>query len=386
MGPERSATERRVLDAWDARPTGIPVLLGPGGSGRSFVLRALARRLGARRCQYVDIERAASTPEALWTAVAVASPYSARAGSPAAADGRSPRAAFDSLLALFRQARGPDGGPATFLIDELLALQAFSSFPGLRDALPELVDALADSPNRFALATRYMTRAERLLPDRSGRFTLLHLPPLSAAEVAEMLAQTRVRRATTEYGELARLVHVLSAGRPAYVGMLARALAARPGGDPLAALAEQLADGEPLCQTCRLDYEIRLGSARGHGSLRAILQVLAGEEPLTLTAIARRLGRTPGSTRDYLSWLEDVDLIRVEQKRYRFADPLLRVWVRLHTRPAPPDPADLTRETHEYAAARLPRMEPPAPAPIPATAPPPRPLAQTRPRSIIEID
>ena len=41
----------------------------------------------------------------------------------------------------------------------------------------------------------------------------------------------------------------------------------------------------------------------------AALEVLAQEEPLTLTEIAQRLRRTPGSTKDYLSWLEDVDLI-----------------------------------------------------------------------------
>ena len=60
----------------------------------------------------------------------------------------------------------------------------------------------------------------------------------------------------------------------------------------------------------------------------AILDILAEEEPLTLTEIALRLRRTPGSTKDYLSWLEDVDLIVSRQKRYSFADPMLRLWVR----------------------------------------------------------
>lgn len=214
---------------------------------------------------------------------------------------------------------------------------------------------------------------------------LIHLPPLSVGEVAAVLSAAGVSRETTEYGELTRLVHALSGGRPAYVGALGRALAALGGGDPVAVLAAQLAVGEPLCQTCRLGYEIRLGRARGHGSLKAILQVLAAEEPLTLTAIARRLGRTPGSTRDYLSWLEDVDLVRVEQKRYSFTDPLLRVWIRLHARPTPPGKVDLAREAHEYAVSRLPFMEP-----APAVAKPPRPLrrpaVQPRTRNIIEID
>ncbi len=385
MGPERPANERAILDAWNAAPPRIPVLVGACGSGRSSLLLRLADRLGAGRCQYVDAERAASTPEAFWTAVETASPYAVGAGSNAAQEDPSTRAAFDSLLSFFRQARGQDGRVATFLIDELLELRAFSSFPGLRDALPELVEALADSPNRFALATRYVNRAQRLLQNRGARFTLIHLRPLSVVEVAAALSLAGVNRETTEYGELARLVHALSVGRPAYVGALAKALAAQGGGDPAAVLAAQLAEGEPLCQTCRLGYEIRLGRARGHGSLKAILQVLAAEEPLTLTAIARRLGRTPGSTRDYLSWLEDVDLIRVERKRYSFSDPLLRVWVRLHARPMPPGKADLAREAHEYAVSRLPFMEP-SPPPPEAPRPTRRPVIHTRPRNIIEID
>ena len=76
--------------------------------------------------------------------------------------------------------------------------------------------------------------------------------------------------------------------------------------------------------------------------------MLAEEEPLTLTEIALRLRRTPGSTKDYLSWLEDVDLIASRQKRYSFADPLLRLWVRLHCRPTPPTDEDLAREVHTY--------------------------------------
>ena len=382
MGPERPATELAILEAWNAAPPRVPVLVGACGSGRTAQLLGLADRLGAGRCQYVDAERAVSTPEALWTAVEAASPYAVDAGSLAAPARQSAREAYDNLLSFFQRARDPDGGIATFLIDELLELRTFSSFPGLRDALRELVEALAGSPNRFVLATRYSNRAQRLLQDRSARFTLIHLPPLSVGEVAGVLSAAGVSRETTEYGELTRLVHALSGGRPAYVSALGRALAALGGGDPVAVLAAQLAVGETLCQTCRLGYEIRLGRARGHGSLKAILQVLAAEEPLTLTAVARRLGRTPGSTRDYLSWLEDVDLVRVEQKRYSFIDPLLRVWVRLHARPTPPGKADLAREAHEYAVSRLPFMEP-----APAVAKPlRRPAVQPRTRNIIEID
>jgi hypothetical protein len=94
--------------------------------------------------------------------------------------------------------------------------------------------------------------------------------------------------------------------------------------------------------------------------LKGILGILAEDEPLTLTEIAQRLQRTPGSTKDYLSWLEDVDLVGVRQKRYTFVDPLVRLWVRLHTRPSPPSEDVIASEVHQYAIARLPQRPEPA--------------------------
>ena len=103
---------------------------------------------------------------------------------------------------------------------------------------------------------------------------------------------------------------------------------------------------------------MRLHRARGYGALKAILEILAQEEPLTLTEVAQRLRRTPGSTKDYLSWLEDVDLIVSQRKRYSFGDPLLRVWVRLYCRPSCPSDEEVAREVQSYALARLPQPEP----------------------------
>ena len=112
-------------------------------------------------------------------------------------------------------------------------------------------------------------------------------------------------------------------------------------------------------------YELRLHRARGYGALKAILEVLAEEEPLTLTEIAHRLRRTPGSTKDYLSWLEDVDLVTARHKRYSFTDPLLRLWVRLHCRPSPPNDDEVPARCTQYALTRLPHARPPLAPPVP---------------------
>ncbi len=93
--------------------------------------------------------------------------------------------------------------------------------------------------------------------------------------------------------------------------------------------------------------------------------------------------RTPGSTKDYLSWLEDVDLIVSQQKRYSFADPLLRLWVRLHGRPVPPGDDDLAREVHAYVRSTACRGA--APAFVMAGSAP-APSVREKDWGIIEID
>jgi len=375
MIPERPTLERRVLAALDGSAGGsprIPVLLGGCGSGRTSLLLRLRDLIGRSQAQYVDVERIATTPERFLQALRESSPFASSAGSAPQAGARE---AFDASLAFLDAARAPAAAPATFLIDEFLELRTFESFPGLRTVLRDLIGALAAGGNRFVLTSRYAGRAMRLLRDAPSPFEIIPVAPLTAAEVRATLPgahdDDHVRGLSDRDGtedeverrrdELARVVHALADGRPSYVRAIAETateMAPRGDADPISALAALLAPGGQLAQTCRFCYELRLHRARGYGALKAILEVLAQQEPLTLTEIAQRLHRTPGSTKDYLSWLEDVDLIASHQKRYSFADPMLRLWVRLHCRAVPPADEDIAREVHAYVQARLPHAEP----------------------------
>jgi hypothetical protein len=197
------------------------------------------------------------------------------------------------------------------------------------------------------------------LRDGSARFEVIHLPALSPTEVAGMLPP--MGDAAVEDREfLSRTIQALADGRASYVHAISEATAGAGarGGDPISALTALLTSDGALSAWCAYRYELRLHRARGYGALKAILEILADEEPLTLTEIAQRLQRTPGSTKDYLSWLEDVDLVVARHKRYSFADPLLRVWVRLHCRPVPPGVDEVAREVQNYALTRLPHAEP----------------------------
>jgi hypothetical protein len=135
-----------------------------------------------------------------------------------------------------------------------------------------------------------------------------------------------------------------------------------PATDAVAALASAFSPEGALTARQRECFEFRLQRARGYGALKAILGILAETEGLNLTEIAQRLQRTPGSTKDYLSWLEDVDLVLVRGKRYSYVDPLLRLYVRLYGRPTPPTDDDIVREVAAYVKTVLP-LAPPPPAP-----------------------
>jgi len=383
----RTTLARRVAAAFEASPSRIPVLLGGCGSGRTTVLQQLRERLGRTSAQYIDVERTATTPERFLRAITAVSPFPITDASWSSTTGA--RAAFDSALSFFARVRSAASEPGTFLLDEFLELRTFESFPGLRRVQHDFIDGLSSSGNRFVLTSRYSARALRLLRDRSARFEVIHMPALTAEDALDILGPT-ASGDTHEADYLARTVQSLADGRPSYVRALADELGTMrehggPGsGDAISALAALMAPEGRLSKQCGFCYELRLHRARGYGALKAILEILAEEEGLTLTEISQRLQRTPGSTKDYLSWLEDVDLVISRQKRYSFTDPLLRVWVRLHCRPSGPTEDDLAREIHKYALPRLPQgSEPPPSAP---QAEPAFAMAGSPSSGIIEID
>jgi hypothetical protein len=362
MAGSHAGFERRVLAALDASPSRIPVVPGGCGTGRTWLLHRLRDRTGYGAVQYINVERCATTPERFLESVVTSSPF-LWAGNdrppPATA-----REAFEAVCAFFQAARQANGSPCTFLLDEVLDLRTFENFPGLRHVLRESLESLAASPNRFVLTSRYMARVHRLLRDATSRFEVMHLPPLSASEVTDVLApafNNYEQTPTDDRDYLTQAVQALTDGRAAYVREIGDAMSRMGrGADPISALTSLLSPGGALDRSCRFCYELRLHRARGYGALKAILDILADEEQLNLTAIALRLRRTPGSTKDYLSWLEDIDLVAAHQKRYSFIDPILRLWVGLHCRPTPPTDEEVAQEVQRYALVRVPHFERPA--------------------------
>ena len=74
--------------------------------------------------------------------------------------------------------------------------------------------------------------------------------------------------------------------------------------------------GARLETACHRSYESLLLRSRGYGMAKATLLSVASAEGSNLTALVKRVGRTPGAVRDYLGWLLDVGARAAAEDRW----------------------------------------------------------------------
>ena len=373
MIPERPRSSGACSTALDGLPPAaaprIPVVLGGCGTGRTSLLLRLRDLLGRNAAQYIDVERIATTPERFLTALrdVLAVPVT-RVRPPWAATttARASRSTRRSPSSARRAA--PGDAPATFLLDEFLELRTFESFPGLRSVLRDLIAALgaerqplrADHPLRRA-------RAYRLLRDAPARFEIMHVAPLSAAEVrATLPAGPSIGRAGPSddeddraRDELARLVHALSDGRPAYARMIAEAAAAhgpRGGADPVSALCRaararrRARGGLPLLLRAAPAPRPRLRRAQGHP--RSAGRGGAADADRDRAAPAPHAGLDQGLP--VVARGRRPDRVAAEALQLRRSAAAARGCA-CTAAPTPPSDEDVAREVHSYVLGRLPQ-------------------------------
>ena len=373
MIPERPSLERRVLATLDGTPAAgprIPVVLGGCGTGRTSLLLRLRDLIGRSQAQYIDVERIATTPERFLKAIRAASPFPGPTYEHAAS-GEATRATRSMRRSRFSTPRArPASRPRRFCsTNSSSCARSRASRAAKRPARPRVGARVqrqpvrADEPLRGAGAPAAARRTVAVRDHPRGAAVAGRVrATLPGVHADEAWRDARVEEDASASGTSSRAScrHFRTDGRST-PGRSPKPRRRSPRAAPPIPSARWPRCSRPAPsspQTCRFCYELRLHRARGYGALKAILEVLSEEEPLTLTEIALRLHRTPGSTKDYLSWLEDVDLIVSRQKRYSFADPMLRLWVRLHCRPVPPSEDDIARELQPYVLARLPHAEP----------------------------
>jgi hypothetical protein len=324
----------QVVEAIERELESTPVLLftAPRGGGKSHLAKQLHDRSRSRGAStaLVQLEPVSGSPEILDSELA------RLAGLILGRVAASGTPAFDSVLRRLGRRRSD----SLLFLDDVTEIRTLSYYPGVENPLDKFLAAV-ESGGRAVLTSRFSYWMEKRFPDLPTRA----IPRVSSAELAHAGAPEAERIASA------------SAGIAVHAIALAEAL--EDGAASVQrALVRELSPGGRIEAECRATLSELLHRARGYGACKSVLHVLSEEENLKLSEVARRVDRTPGSTRDYLRWLEEVDLIASRDKRYTFVDPLLRVWTRIHARGTPASEEDIQREVGGYLEGLTPSEEP----------------------------
>lgn len=244
-----------------------------------------------------------------------------------------PRAAVDLALEAPRLLAEDLEATVVLSFDHLEEFQRLGRFPGLTDAPARLARRLAAAPalrliGAVSTAGRPRPLLSALREQLGGDLAVHEMPPLGAEEIAGLLPPGAP-------SDLASMVQAVTGGRESTASLIGARLH-RSLTLEEALFEEMRADGGRLHQELRFDYHLLIERTRGHAAERAILHIVAREEGIDLSMIAARLRRANGPALDYIRWLLEVGLLAREGRRYRFADPLMRLYVILHELPERP--------------------------------------------------
>jgi len=220
---------------------------------------------------------------------------------------------------------------ALFILDEFQEILNFRGFLEKMRAITEKQENIA-----YIISGSAVRMMEEILaPEKPffGQFRRIYLKGLPK-EDAEKLAKATLEKAGVGVTQSAlESVYKLSRGHPFYILATCRRLIEegfeKVGSREVhyAFLTELLSERGDIYM--HLDYIFNESLSRAHrGPIhKQILLVLAQEEGLRLSDIAKRLKKPTGEVSNYLKFLLRTDLIIKRNDRYYFADELMRFWL-----------------------------------------------------------
>jgi AAA+ ATPase superfamily predicted ATPase len=237
-----------------------------------------------------------------------------------------------------RQAAAALDKKLILICDEFQEIRTLENYPNSQNVVALLrAELQSQSVVQYILAGSAISVLAGLLsnPDSPlfAQFTRISVEPFdreSTQELANKLLSDPLE------ADLYPLLHSLTWGHPFYITAVAQRMSylldvvQRPLSSDVvkqAFLVETLSPGGRIYDFCQYVYDLSLQKAKGYGALKSVLQILAQEEGLSASEVARQLRVTSGSASDYLRWLCEVDLVVEKEKAYYFRDPVLRFWV-----------------------------------------------------------
>ncbi|NJE25232.1 ATP-binding protein [Thermococcus sp. MV5] len=223
------------------------------------------------------------------------------------------------------------GQKAVFILDEFQEVRNISSFLELMRAVTEKQENIA-----YFISGSAVRMMEEILSAEKpffGQFRRIYLTGLPKEDTF-ILARAIFENAEIEYSNSAlEALYKLTSGHPFYIHAVCRRLI-EEGFEKVskreveyAFLTELLMESGDIYM--HLDYVFNESLSRAYrGPVhREILLILAREEGLKLSEVAKRLGKPSGEVSNYLKFLLRTDLITRENGRYYFTDKLMRFWL-----------------------------------------------------------
>ena len=220
---------------------------------------------------------------------------------------------------------------AVFILDEFQEVLNFKAFLETMRAVTEKQRNIA----YFVSGSAVRMMEEILAPKNPffGQFRRIYLRGLPKEDTI-LLAKTTLERSGIDTTHSAlELIYNLTQGHPFYVLALCRRLI-EEGFEKIrrkdihyAFLTELLSEKGDIYMHLEYLFNESLSRAYKGPIHKQILLVLAQEEGLRLSDIAKRLNKPSGEVSNYLKFLLRTDLILRQEDRYYFADKLMRFWL-----------------------------------------------------------
>ncbi len=220
---------------------------------------------------------------------------------------------------------------AVFILDEFQEILNFKGFLETMRAVTEKQRNIA----YFVSGSAVRMMEEILAPKNPffGQFRRIYLKGLPKEDTI-VLAKTTLERSGVDTTHSAlELIYNLTQGHPFYVLALCRRLI-EEGFEKIrrkdihyAFLTELLSEKGDIYMHLEYLFNESLSRAYKGPIHKQILLVLAQEEGLRLSDIAKRLNKASGEVSNYLKFLLRTDLIVRQDDRYYFADKLMRFWL-----------------------------------------------------------